>query len=226
MPQVMRKLVPFLSMLVLLCSATIASAQAPNQDDYPKWEVFAGYSALGVSTNQKVISFGNGSILTAGDFGSNTGLEASLTRNFTRHIGLKADFSAHFDTENGHGPVSICNPTCTTVTQDAQLETRLYNLLAGPEFKARNHTRLTPFAYALGGFAHTTAEFTTPGPTLNLVVNETRNSFAMALGGGLDLRATKRVSIRTSMDYNPVFLSDSAGGRRDFLRISLGVLFH
>jgi len=219
MLEVMRKLVPFLSVFVLLCSATIAVAQAPNQDDYPKWEVFAGYSALG---DNKIIVVG-GNQQTVGGFASTAGFETSLTRNLTRHIGVKADFSAHFD--NKRGLLTICNPICT-MTQDSQLKTRLYNFLAGPEFKARNHTRFTPFAYALGGFAHTTAQFTTPGPTLNLFVKETRNSFAMALGGGLDLRVTKRISIRGSMDYNPVFLSDSAGGRHDFGRISLGVLFH
>jgi hypothetical protein len=48
----------------------------------------------------------------------------------------------------------------------------------------------------------------------------------MGLGGGLDIRASKRVSFRGMLDYNPVFVNDSATGRRDFLRLSLGVLFH
>ena len=48
----------------------------------------------------------------------------------------------------------------------------------------------------------------------------------MALGGGLDIRATKRVSFRGQMDYNPVFLHDSTSGTRDLVRISLGVLIH
>jgi hypothetical protein len=51
-------------------------------------------------------------------------------------------------------------------------------------------------------------------------------SFAMALGGGLDIRASKRVSFRAMMDYNPVFVNDSTTGTRDFVRLSLGVLFH
>jgi hypothetical protein len=48
----------------------------------------------------------------------------------------------------------------------------------------------------------------------------------MALGGGLDIRATKRVSFRGSMDYNPVWVNDSRDSRRDLVRFSLGVLFH
>ena len=106
------------------------------------------------------------------------------------------------------------------------MKTRLYNFLVGPEFKARNSTRVTPFVYALGGVAHTSATFTTPGPTFNLLLKKSDTSFALALGGGLDIRATKRLSFRGSMDYNPVFVKDSTSGTRDLVRISFGVLIH
>ena len=212
------------STALLLCSALVASAQKPNPDEYPKGEVFVGYSAFG-EANSRGISFGADRRIT-GDYGTNTGFEASLIRNFSKHFGIKGDFSAHFNDESGSGPITACTPTCTTVTQDAQLKSRVYNFLAGPEFKARNHTRVTPFAHLLGGVAHTSATFTTPGPTFNLLLKKTDNSFAMALGGGLDIRASKRVSFRAMMDYNPVFVNDSTTGTRDFVRLSLGVLFH
>jgi opacity protein-like surface antigen len=150
----------------------------------------------------------------------------SVIRNFSKHFGIKGDFSAHFNNESKSGPITGCTPACTTVTQDFQLKTRVYNFLAGPEFKARNSTRFTPFAHVLGGVAHTSATFTTPGPTFNLLLKKSDNSFAMGLGGGLDIRASKRVSFRAMMDYNPVFVNDSATGTRDFVRFSLGVLFH
>ena len=93
-------------------------------------------------------------------------------------------------------------------------------------FKARNSTRFTPFVHVLGGVAHTSANFTTPGPTLNILLKKNANSFAMAVGGGLDIRARKRLSFRALMDYNPVFVHDSTSGTRDLFRLSLGVLFH
>ena len=207
---------------LLLCSALVAAAQSPKPDEYPKIEIFAGYSALG--ENPKPISFGN--IIVPHGYANTTGLEASLIRNFNRYLGLKADFSAHFDNETGPGQVIICNPVCTTATQTIQFRARVYNFLAGPELKARNHTRFTPFVYALGGLAHTHARFDTPGPTFNLLLRKSTNDFAVALGGGLDIRATKRISIRTSMDYNPIFIGDSSGGRRNLTRLSLGILFH
>ena len=213
---------PFCAVL-LACSATFAPAQSPKKDDYPKFEVFVGASALG--DNAEEISFG-GNMRAGGGYANSTGFETSVTRNFSKYVGLKGDFSAHFRNRNDRNPVAFCNPTCSTVTQDTQLKTRVYDFLAGPEFKARNSTRLTPFAYALGGVAHTSAAFTTPGPTFNLLLKKSNNGFAMALGGGLDLRVTDKFSIRGSMDYNPVFIQDSTGNHRNFARISLGVLIH
>jgi opacity protein-like surface antigen len=212
------------STALLLCSALGASAQSPNPDDYPKVEVFVGYSTLG-EANGPGISFGPNSTVGA-SYTSKPGFETSVTRNFTKHFGIKGDFSAHFNNESKSGPVTGCSPACTTVTQDFQLRTRVYNFLAGPEFKVRNSTRFTPFAHVLGGVAHTTANFTTLGPTFNLLLKKSDNSFAMGLGGGLDIRASKRVSFRAMMDYNPVFVNDSTTGTRDFVRFSLGVLFH
>jgi opacity protein-like surface antigen len=208
---------------LLLGSALLCSAQSPTPAEYPKFEFFAGYSALG-ETGSRVISLGpNASV--GGDY-QGQGFETSIIRNFNKHIGIKGDFSFHFNNESSRGPIAACTPTCTTVTQDFQLKTRVYNFLAGPEFKARNSTRFTPFVHALGGFAHTSATFTTPGPTHILFVRRNDTSFAMALGGGLDIRASNRVSFRAMMDYNPVFVNDSTVGTRDFVRFSVGVLFH
>jgi opacity protein-like surface antigen len=208
---------------ILLCSVVFASAQTASKDDYPKVEVFVGYSALG-EANSRGISFGPNSSIDA-NYTAKSGFEASVIRNFTKYVGIKGDFSAHFNNESARGPLTLCTPVCTTTTQDFQLKTRVYNFLGGPEIKARNSTRFTPFAYALGGVAHTSATFTTAGPTFNLLLKNSNNGFAMAVGGGLDIRATKRLSFRGSMDYNPIFNSDSpSGGTRDMVRFSLGVL--
>jgi opacity protein-like surface antigen len=216
---------------LLFCTALLmtyggfALAQTSPQDDYPKVEVFVGLSAAGSGGgDHEEIKFANGGIIGSGYAGA--GFEVSVARNWTRHIGLKGDFSAHFKNHDKRDPVSSCTPVCTIATQDFQIKTRLYNFLAGPEFKARNSTRLTPFAHILGGVAHTSAGFTTAGPTFNLILDRSDTNFAMALGGGLDIRATSRVSFRAQMDYNPVFQNSTSGGRRDIVRISLGALFH
>lgn len=208
------------TVVTALYSVTFVLAQNASNDEYPKVEVFVGYSALG-DNNQRV-NFSSTTGVT-GSYANTAGFETSVTRNFTRHIGLKGDFSAHFNNSSGNGPVTFCSPVCITATQDNQFKTRVYNFLAGPEFKARNSTRITPFAHVLAGMGHTSATFTSQGPTLNLLLGKSHTGFAMALGGGLDIRATNKVSFRAQMDYNPVFIQGSA---RDFARISLGVLFH
>lgn len=212
------------STALLLCSTLVVSAQNTKPDEYPKVEVFVGYSALG-EANSRGISLAPNSSVPA-NYSAEAGFETSVIRNFSKHFGIKGDFSAHFNNESASGPLTFCNPGCTTATQAFQLKTRVYDFLAGPEFKARNSTRFTPFAHVLGGVAHTSATFTTPGPTFNLLLKKSDNSFAMGLGGGLDIRASKRVSFRAMMDYNPVFVNDSTSGTRDFVRFSLGVLFH
>ena len=214
----------FFGALFLMCSVPVALAQYANKHEYPKVEIFAGYSALG-EAGSRGIGFGPNRSVVA-NYSAEPGFETSIIRNFSKHFGIKGDFSAHFNNESASGPITSCTPTCTTVTQDFQLKTRVYNFLAGPEFKARNSTRFTPFAHVLGGVAHTSATFTTPGPTFNLLLKKRDNSFAMALGGGIDIRASKRVSFRGLMDYNPVFVHDSTSGTRDLVRISLGVLIH
>ena len=214
----------FCGVLGLMCYGATALAQNANKDEYPKVEIFAGYSALG-EAGSRGISFGADRRIE-GNYAGEPGLETSIIRNFSKHFGIKGDFSAHFKNESASGPITSCTPTCTTVTQDFQFKTRVYNFLAGPELKARNSTRFTPFAHVLGGVAHTSATFTTPGPTFNFLLKKSDNSFAMALGGGIDIRASKRVSFRGLMDYNPVFVHDSTSGTRDLVRISLGVLIH
>src|SRR2546425_4060801 len=223
MPQTMKKLVPFLSVVILMCASASALAQGTTSNDYPKVEVFVGYSALGESGSRAISLGPNASV--GGDY-EGQGFETSIIRNFSKRFGIKGDFSAHFNNESARGPIAACTPACTTVTQNFQLKTRVYNFLAGPEFKARNSTRFTPFAHVLAGVAHTSATFTTPGSTFNIFLKRSDTGFAMALGGGLDIRATKRVSFRGQIDYNPVFVHDSNSGTRDFVRISLGVLFH
>ena len=226
MPRTMKKLLPFLSVIVLMWANASASAQGTTSDDYPKVEIFAGYSALGQHDGNR-INFGPTASVPAKN--SSAGFEASVIRNFNKYFGIKGDFSAHPTNDSAHGPVTVCpplTPACITSTQDFQLKSRLYNYLGGVEFKARKSTRFTPFASVLAGVAHTSATFTSNSPTLNVLLKSSETGFAMALGGGLDIRAAKRVSIRSSLDYNPVWTGPVGNSQRDQVRFSIGVLFH
>lgn len=215
----MRKII--LLTIMLVCCVSWALAQKPAGDEYPKVEIFVGFSAVGEANSDEV----------GADFGANQGFQASLIRNFNKYVGIKGDFSFHFDTDSGQGLFTqpCTTPPCSSITQDFTLKSRLYNFLVGPEIKARNRTRLTPFAHALFGAAHGNIRLQTSGAGVSFSSSSTDTGFAMAFGGGLDIRATRRFGFRAMMDYNPTFIGETvAGGRSrlDHVRLSLGILFH
>jgi opacity protein-like surface antigen len=89
-----------------------------------------------------------------------------------------------------------------------------------------------PFAHALAGVAHArnSVEFNgvacAPAVVLGLCspATESETGFAAAFGGGLDIRASDRISIRAiQVDYNPTKLFDST--QHNF-RIGVGIVIH
>ena len=211
-----------LVLLVMALCSPLALAQQSGASDHPRFEWFLGYSAL-ADANEK----DSGRILTF--FGANTGLETSLTRNLSKHWGIKGDFSAHWSTNRGTAMV-VVQPPGTTQNGTLEFEHRHFNFLVGPEFKWRNHTRLTPFAHTLVGVGVSKGDvrLTFPGGTSLIKVSDT--GVALALGGGFDIRVSKRFSVRTSVDYNPAY---TGGGTtidprnwRDHVRFSVGIVFH
>jgi opacity protein-like surface antigen len=225
----MQRLALFL-MLVLLC-VPLVRAQGSNDSQFPKYEIYAGYLDSGeFPYNVFRFPVGNGAVISESDFGTHHGFDASFTRNFAKYIGIKGDFSAHFHHDEGTGNFMVaCGQTTCVVSQPVELTPRLFNFLGGPEFKLRNHTRFTPLAYGLFGVAHTTSTFKTSGSTLNLSLNTTETGFAMAFGGGLDIRITRRISFRMTTDFNPKWVGRNDNGARQVqndLRFSVGILFH
>jgi len=101
---------------------------------------------------------------------------------------------------------------------DSTMQTYLF----GPRFYAPLYHRITPFAEGLFGLAHTTGgmAFSIPG---------SRSSFAMAPGGGLDIAATKHLSVRLGeVDYLMTNFREVPGiGRQvqNNLRVSTGFKF-
>src|SRR6267143_2541595 len=111
----------FLCVALVTMFGAIAVAQTK---EYTKVEIFSGFSALGES-DKRNITFGTFSI--GAGYASPIGFEASVVRNFTWHIGLKGDFSAHFKNDSSRGLLTGCTPACATVTQDFEIRTRVYN---------------------------------------------------------------------------------------------------
>ncbi|MFL6335656.1 MAG: outer membrane beta-barrel protein [Pyrinomonadaceae bacterium] len=125
-----------------------------------------------------------------GDF---HGWNASVTGNVNRWFGLTADFDGHYsDGEPG-------------VVRERQ---RAHSILVGPRFSLRRK-RATPFAYALFGGIRFRSEVS--APAFNFFASDADTGFNMALGGGLDVRLSRRVAVRAfQLDYmRPNFFGEA-----------------
>ena len=104
--------------------------------------------------------------------------------------------------------------------------------MAGPELKAPNHTRFTPFGHALFGVVVSRAKFEVTGPLFSHSDSATATGFAMLFGGGLEDRITDRISVRATVDYSATFINmpgemdAGSNSLRNHIRVSYGVLFH
>ena len=214
----------FLTMfLIALAPASFA------QDDYHKVEVYGGYSLASAESNVNSATFTSSggtsaftdlcSRATGEMIGLNSqkffctrrsfnGFDASITYNVNRYVGIKGDLTGHFQSE-----AFVDKFTPPGVTQTLANKERLYNFLAGVQLKNNSKTaRFKPFGHALAGLArYSNRQQQTLDlfPQFNFTIEDRVTSFAMKLGGGLDVRAGKRIDIRViEFDYNPVFAKD------------------
>jgi hypothetical protein len=210
----MRKLI-FVGILVLAMSG-LALAQ-----DFPKYEIFAGYSFLRSDLGNTQSSMGNyfNSDFTSG-ISNGHGFEGAFTYNLNKWLGIKGDFSANFGKEKMDGSYSSTYPngeggTYTNLTKvNGGVDMRQYTYLFGPEFSHRSKN-FRPFAHVLFGFTQVdmhkidvteTYSNSYPGNIYSDVYvysgSLKSTSFSMAMGGGVDITINKRVSLRLpQLDY-------------------------
>jgi len=130
------------------------------------------------------------------------GWEGSAAFNANRWFGVVADFGGQY--------TSIDTP-------DSSERIRTHSFLFGPRVSARGR-HVTPFAHALFGAAHNDSRAREAG--LNLHFSD--NSFAVVLGGGLDVRLSRRVAVRAfQLDY---LQTGFFGGTQHKGRIAFGLV--
>jgi outer membrane immunogenic protein len=137
---------------------------------------------------------------------SMNGGSASLAYNANHWLSAVADFGG-YHTNNILG---------TGI--DGTLSTYLF----GPRISYRRDSRITPFGQVLFGVAHI-------GGHNGLAFSGSNNSFAMAIGGGVDFRVSERFSIRPlQVDYLLTRFNELGAGAQsqNDLRVSTGVVLH
>jgi len=167
--------------LGFICLVVVASLPVPAQD-VPKVEVFGGYSYAG---------------------GNFHGVNTSVTANVNKWLGLTADFSGHYGSEQ---------EGILLVSKDA------HTFQGGPRFSHRGK-RFTPFVYALVGATRFHESATVSGQQLS----HADTGFTSTIGGGLDVTVSDRVAIRAfQLDY---FRPNFFGEAHNRGRLAFGVVF-
>ena len=201
-----------LMVLVCLFPAVLAAQEAPSA---PKAEIFGGYSYLRNN--------GNGF----------NGWEAQTTFNFSRYLGVTAQFDGNYRNALTGTPLS----SLSFLGISAGANQHMYDFLFGPTATAR-FGRNSVFAHALFGAAH---DSLSAGASLPLIGGLSQNltsatGFAMDFGGGLDIGITRHLAIRpvqidylqtrfNSTDALTFGLSTSTNARQNNLRYSAGIVF-
>jgi len=199
----MKKLFSIVS-LVLVC---LFSAKA---QDFPKAEVFGGYSYL------------------RADGANLNGWNASVSGNLNSWFGLVADFSGHYDSASTRSEFTFPGfpgippfPGSSTIVRS---ETSAHTFLAGPRFSYRKIEQITPFAHVLLGASRRHVESEVDFGVLGRTFfSSNSTAFAAALGGGLDVALSKNIALRVvQADYLP---TRSFGSFRSNGRVSMGLVF-
>jgi len=127
--------------------------------------------------------------------------------NFDRSLALVGEVSgSHAGNING-------TPSDLTLT----------SYLFGPRYSRQFKNRLLPFAQVLLGGAHASGALT-PSPS---GVASSANSFAMTLGGGLDIRMGHRLALRPlQADYYLTRFPNGVNGHQNNFRLAAGIVFY
>jgi hypothetical protein len=185
--------------------------------EYPKVELFLGYTHLGTVSNDTVL--GNRMVGLHGG-------SASVAFNLNRYIGLVADIGGYDDSQLQLTGTGANEPLVVNSSGTA------YTFLFGPRLSFRNSTRFTPFAQVLVGGVHA-SDVTISGCTgTSCTPLPAQTALAMTAGGGLDIRLTRHFSIRAvQAEYMMTRFADVAVGStgaattQNDLRLSSGLLY-
>ena len=175
---------------VLFFFVSLASAQIPSGN------VFVGYSFENTSSSTLNLDVNRPNL---------HGWDASLEGKLLPWVGLVADVSGHYGSENFVEPTPNGGLLVNVNGHEQEY-------LFGPRLSIPV-AKWTPFGEVMVGFAHIHTGGTLPGPS--------NTSFATAVGGGIDYRVFRPVALRAEGDYLRTSFFDTS---QNNLRLSLGIV--
>jgi hypothetical protein len=179
--------------LVIVAVLMLCFCSMAVAQELPKFEIFGGWSF----------------VRPDGGGDGYQGWNASVTSNLNENIGIVMDGSGYYTSEEEY-----CG--------------RAHSFMVGPKFSLREHEKVTPFWHAMFGVIHTGYDFyegTEVGEgeeEVEVWISDATDNFAMAFGGGLDVKVNEMFSIRAfQADY---LLERSFGDIVPNLRFSAGIV--
>jgi hypothetical protein len=174
---------------VVLVGVALLMGRSALAQEYAKWEIPVDYS----------YARGNPSIV-AHPFSLNGG-GGGIVYNFNRYFGIKGDLQGYGSTTIVFNNIVVTHPDgTTTILPSVTANGNLFTYMGGPQLRLPTHT-FKPFAEFLFGGAHTNL-YTNLVKASGATVGPNNNAFAMAVGGGFDIRLSKTISLRPfQMDY-------------------------
>jgi len=208
------------SLLLGMCCALPTFAQDS--------EVFGGLSAnADYVKNRGVIVTSDQTVSPFFSHGSGpAGFELAFKRYLHKGLGMKFDLSGYSDVFPP-GPAIYCQPSGCSTGLTFQATGRSVYLTAGPDWKIWRDKRFAPFAQTLGGIVYNRAKIKVtgsntgepfkgglilysgagfPNGNINYSDSNADAGLTLSIGGGFDIRLSKKFSLRTAMDYAPTFL--------------------
>jgi hypothetical protein len=164
-------------LLVVLMGALTALSLAAQE--VPKAEVYLGYSLLRVNSATAVPAFtANGGV-------------GALQFNVNKYLGFVSEFGGY---HNGN-------------ISDVQLDSTAMTYLFGPRFTMNKEGKIAPFGEVMFGGMYYTRSIAVPAGAVvagadNGRIANSSNAFAMAVGGGLDIKIGRHFAFRPiQLDY-------------------------
>lgn len=193
---------------VTVIVASLSFVFAAGATELPRYETFLGYQFTRFNTNLPSTVT---PLVTSGglsNFDAHGG-SAQFIYNFNHWLGLAFDAGAV--TNANLTPLTLISLTGVAIPN---FDTTVTHFVAGPRFTWHNESRFKPYAEALFGGAYGTASFrcdptlttfcgTNPviGP-LSSRVQIAHTVYAMMIGGGLDIKVSRRFFVRPAgFDY-------------------------
>ncbi len=180
--------------LLTISGATLFMAfTAMAADEVPRFEVSADYSFAHFDPARNFLQTKN---LNGGG--------GAFTLNFGNYFGVKADFQGYGSSNFGYtlpSGVTLPNGTVTSSPTNGNLQGNLFTYTFGPVIK--KHTGFfQPFGEVLFGAAHSNTYANVFKQIYGVSASNNNNGFAMVVGGGIDLRLNRTITIRpVEADY-------------------------